>query len=195
MLDPPALVPPTPPSPKQGRADAWTPRADLRQALGRCVEFLPLAPSEWPQDVQKKPQDTTPTIFGCKRAILQKCLFSLRKPRVFEGRVAPLCRPQAATASHLDGRKVKLSLGNTPPHLKGFPGKREGILGKHALGGSWPQISLRRPHLGRADAWSFPPGPVGVAPRRPEEVSRHDPNNLWMQKSGFSKMLVSNWKT
>ena len=36
----------------------------------------PLAPLEWPQDVQKRLQDTTPTIFGCKRAILQKCLFS-----------------------------------------------------------------------------------------------------------------------
>ena len=50
----------------------------------------PLAPSEWPQDVPKRPQDTTPTIFGCKRAILQKCLFSFGKQRVFEGRVAKL---------------------------------------------------------------------------------------------------------
>ena len=40
------------------------------------------------------------------------------------------------------------------------------------------------------DEWTHPPGPFGVAPRRPEEVSRHDPNHLWMQKSGFAKMLV-----
>ena len=32
-----------------------------------------------------------------------------------------------------------------------------------------------------------PPGPFGVAPRRPQEVSRHDPNHLWMQTKRFSK--------
>ena len=39
-------------------------------------------------------------------------------------------------------------------------------------------------------AWSPPPWPFPVAPRRPQEVSRHDPNHLWMQKSDFAKMLV-----
>ena len=75
---------------------------------------------EWPPDVHKRSQDTTPTIFGCKRAILQKCLFSLGKQRVFEGRVAkniPLFRSEAATASHLDGNKLTRSLGNTPSAL------------------------------------------------------------------------------
>ena len=32
-----------------------------------------------------------------------------------------------------------------------------------------------------------PPWPFRVAPRRPQEVSRHDPNHLWMQKSDFCK--------
>ena len=31
---------------------------------------------QWPPDVHKRSQDTIPTIFGCKRTILQKCLFS-----------------------------------------------------------------------------------------------------------------------
>ena len=44
-------------------------------------------------------------------------------------------------------------------------------------------------------AWSPPPWPFPVAPRRPQEVSRHDPNHLWMQKSDFAKMLVFLKKT
>ena len=75
---------------------------------------------EWPPDVHKRSQDTIPTIFGCKRAILQKCLFSWRKQRVFEGRVAKLRSvfpSEAATASHLDGNKLTRSLGNTPSAL------------------------------------------------------------------------------
>ena len=87
---------------------------------GRCVDSLPLAPSEWPQDVHKRSQDTIPAIFGCKRAVLQKCLFSFRKPGVFEGRVAKLRNvfpSEAATASHLDGNKLMRSLGNTPSAL------------------------------------------------------------------------------
>ena len=39
------------------------------------------------------------------------------------------------------------------------------------------------------------PWPFRVAPRRPQEVSRHDPNHLWMQKSDFAKMLVFPRKT
>ena len=75
---------------------------------------------EWPPDVHKRSQDTTPTIFGCKRAMLQKCLFSAGKQMVFEGRVAkniPLFRSEAATASHLDGNKLTRSLGNAPSAL------------------------------------------------------------------------------
>ena len=41
-------------------------------------------PFEWPQDV-----------FGCKRAFFRKCLFSLRKIEVFEGRVALRPPPRA----------------------------------------------------------------------------------------------------
>ena len=44
-------------------------------------------------------------------------------------------------------------------------------------------------------AWSPSPWPLRVAPRRPQEVSRHDPNHLWMQKSDFAKMLVFRKKT
>ena len=54
------------------------------------MEFLPLAPSEWPQDVQKRFQDTIPTIFGCKKVVFQKCLFSSGNPKFFEGRLAQL---------------------------------------------------------------------------------------------------------
>ena len=52
----------------------------------------PTAPGlfEWPQDVHKRSQDTIPTIFGCKRAILQKPMFSWGKPGVCDGRVAKL---------------------------------------------------------------------------------------------------------
>ena len=38
----------------------------------------PPGPFAWPPDVHKRSQDTIPTIFGCKKAILQKCLFSLK---------------------------------------------------------------------------------------------------------------------
>ena len=84
------------------------------------MEFLPLAPSEWPQDAQKRFQDTIPTIFGCKRAVFQKCLFSYGNPRFL--RVGwpscavniPFFRSEAATASHLDSTK-------------------KGVLGKHTL--------------------------------------------------------------
>ena len=38
---------------------------------------------QWPPDVHKRSQDTIPTIFGCKAAILQECLFSLRKTKGF----------------------------------------------------------------------------------------------------------------
>ena len=75
---------------------------------------------QWPPDVHKRSQDTTPTIFGCKRAIVQKCLFSLGKQGFVEGRVAKLrnvFRSEAATASHLDGNKLTRSLGNTPSAL------------------------------------------------------------------------------
>ena len=41
-------------------------------------------PFEWPQDV-----------FGCKRAFFRKCLFSLRKIEVLEGRVALRPPPRA----------------------------------------------------------------------------------------------------
>ena len=44
-------------------------------------------------------------------------------------------------------------------------------------------------------AWSPPLWPFPVAPRRPQEVSRHDPNHLWMQKSDFAKMLAFLMKT
>ena len=54
------------------------------------MDSLPLAPSEWPQDVQKRFQDAIPTIFGCKRAVFQKCLFYKREIYIFEGRVAKL---------------------------------------------------------------------------------------------------------
>ena len=38
--------------------------------------------------------------------------------------------------------------------------------------------------------WTHCPWPLRMAPRRPEEAARDDPNHLWMQKSVFSKMLV-----
>ena len=47
-------------------------------------------PFEWLQDVQRRPQETIPTIFGCKRAFFEKCRFSCKKTKVFEGRVAKL---------------------------------------------------------------------------------------------------------
>ena len=87
------------------------------------MESLPLAPSEWPQDVQKRFQDTIPTIFGCKRAVFQKCLFSYGNPRFL--RVGwpscsvkiPFFRSEAATASHLDS-KIQSDPWVTPlPHF------------------------------------------------------------------------------
>ena len=57
---------------------------------GRCVDTLPLAPSEWPQDVHKRSQDTISAIFGCKRAAFDKCLFALSKTSIFDGRWAKL---------------------------------------------------------------------------------------------------------
>ena len=51
--------------------------------------------------------------------------------------------------------------------------------------------TLRHPNNGGPMRGLTPPGPVGVAPRRPQEVSRHDPNHLWMQKSDFAKKQFS----
>ena len=59
----------------------------------------------------------------CKNTCLMYCW----KIDIFEGRVAklpkehpPFCRPQAATASHRDGRMIMLSLGNTLLEALGF---------------------------------------------------------------------------
>ena len=43
-------------------------------------------PFEWPQDVQRRPQETIPIIFGCKRQFFFKnACFPFRKIEVFEG--------------------------------------------------------------------------------------------------------------
>ena len=78
-------------------------------------------PFEWLQDVQRRPQETIPTICGCKRAIFEKCLFSLGKTSICEGRWAKL------RSEH-------------PPFCGLKPPPRaiwtQGILGQHALGPS-----------------------------------------------------------
>ena len=57
---------------------------------GRCVHTHLLAPSEWPQDVHQRSQDTIPTIFGCKRAVFEKCLLSSGQTSIFDWRWAKL---------------------------------------------------------------------------------------------------------
>ena len=86
----PAHVPPNPPSSKQWRPDRWTHSPQVARGGGQIGGPTSSGPFEWPQDVHKRSQDTILTIFGCKRAVLQKCLFSWRNLRVFEGRVAKL---------------------------------------------------------------------------------------------------------
>ena len=83
------------------------------------MDSLPLALSEWPQDVQKRFQDTTPTIFGCTRAVFQKCLFSIRNARFFLRNSSG--NPNLSVCGrHREPsglKNPKRSLGNTPSAL------------------------------------------------------------------------------
>ena len=150
------------------------------------MDSLPLALSEWPQDVQKRSQRTIPTISGCKRAVFEKCLFSLGQTSICEDRWAklrsehpPFCGLKPPPRAIWTQEK-KASLGNT------LWDHRRLIL---------PQTEHTR-FFGSATFRSGPmralssPGPFGAATRRPQEVSRHDLKHIWMQKSGFRQMLV-----
>ena len=61
-----------------------------------------------------------------QKSVFAKLLVLLKENLHFGGSggpagqaTSPFCRPQAATASHLDGRKIMLSLGNTLWKLSG----------------------------------------------------------------------------
>ena len=86
------------------------------QAFFEACSFSP-----WPRrGGPKTSRRGTPTIFGCKRTVFQKSLFSLRKSKVFSLGIPvkiPLFRSEAATASHLDS-KIQSDPWVTPlPHF------------------------------------------------------------------------------
>ena len=79
------------------------------------MQFLPLAPLGWPQDVQKR----YPNHLWMQKSGVPKKLVVLRKSKVFSSGIPvkiPLFRSEAATASHLDS-KIQSDPWVTPlPH-------------------------------------------------------------------------------
>ena len=79
------------------------------------MQFLPLAPSGWPQDVQKR----YPNHLWMQKSGFPKKLVFLRKSKVCSLGIPveiPLFRSEAATASHLDS-KIQSDPWVTPlPH-------------------------------------------------------------------------------
>ena len=120
----------------------------------------PPGPFEWPEDVQRKPQETISTIFGCKRALFQKCLFSFKLIEVFEGQVAKLPNEHPPfVALRPPPRAIWTDLRScypwgTPPPPPPSPTKNKKNLRKHQLCvfGPWrgpqmiPKGSRQRSH-------------------------------------------------
>ena len=138
-------------------------------------------PFEWLEDVQRRPQETIPTIFGCKRAILRNCQFSYRKIEVFEGRRVGLGvqnRPQEAPKGDKKRyRKKKIENRRKEDH------QERQTKPKRVPRRIW------RPSLVDLEAPKSSQEPPKSSQKEPERAPKRFQNHLWIENVDFSKML------
>ena len=138
------------------------------------MQFLPLAPSGWPQDVQKR----YPKHLWMQKSGFPKNLVSLKKSKVFSLGIPvdiPLVRSEAATASHLDS-KIQSDSWVTPlPHSA--ENKKKLVFGFFPLPSSAPTLFLAMPP--GAGTSGGPKGRGKRAEKREKREEKREKMDFW----------------